>query len=149
MYPNFELFCRLYVPFHYCRMPATYAVLVSLSRNMKQQNIWRNDWLIIIQFDIAKFYWDLSSCFHFRIYRINLMTTSYQPFFSVPPGLTSKNTTCRSLCVECFVRISEQTATFALYIIDWLAFITVVEGVYCVVRTDSLYKADYVSSLKD
>jgi len=29
-----------------------------------------------------------------------------------------------------------------------LAFITVVEGVYCAVRTDSLYKADYVESLK-
>ena len=51
-------------------------------------------------------------------------------------------------CVECFVRISEQTATFALYIINWLAFITVVGSVYCAVRTDSLYKADYVSSLK-
>jgi hypothetical protein len=51
-------------------------------------------------------------------------------------------------CVECFVRISEQTATFALYIINWLDFVTVVERVYCAVRTDSLYKADYVSSLK-
>ena len=30
--------------------------------------------------------------------------------------------------------ISEQTATFALYIINWLAFITVVENVYCAVR---------------
>ena len=29
-----------------------------------------------------------------------------------------------------------------------MAFITVVESVYCAVRTDSLYKADYVSSLK-
>ena len=44
--------------------------------------------------------------------------------------------------------ISEQTATFALYIISWLVFITVVESVYCTVRTDSLYKADYFSSLK-
>ena len=44
--------------------------------------------------------------------------------------------------------ISEQTATFVLYIINWLVFITVVERVYCAVRTDSLYKADYVSSLK-
>ena len=52
------------------------------------------------------------------------------------------------LCVECFVRISEQTATFALYIINWLVFITMVESVYCAVRTDCLYKADYVSSLK-
>ena len=50
--------------------------------------------------------------------------------------------------LRCFVRISEQTATFALYSINWLAFITVVENVYCAVRTDSLYEADYVSSLK-
>ena len=39
--------------------------------------------------------------------------------------------------------ISEQSATFALYIINWLVFITVVEGVYCSVRNDSLYTADY------
>ena len=29
-----------------------------------------------------------------------------------------------------------------------MVFITVVESVYCAVRTDSLYTADYVSSLK-
>ena len=46
-----------------------------------------------------------------------------------------------------FLRISEQTATFALYSINWLVFITVLGSVYCAVRTDSLYKADYVSSL--
>jgi len=40
-----------------------------------------------------------------------------------------KNSTWCSLCVECFVRISEQTATFALYVINWLDFITVVESV--------------------
>jgi len=43
-----------------------------------------------------------------------------------------------------FVRISEQTATFAVYVINWLVFITVVENVYSAVRTDSLYKADYI-----
>ena len=42
----------------------------------------------------------------------------------------------------------KQTATFALYIINWLVFITVVESVYSAVRTDALYKADYVWSLK-
>ena len=47
-----------------------------------------------------------------------------------------------------FLRISEQTATFALYIIKWLDFITVVESVHSAVRTDSLYRADYVSSFK-
>jgi hypothetical protein len=40
------------------------------------------------------------------------------------------------------VWISEQTAAFALYIINWLVFITVVESVYSAVRTDCLYKAD-------
>jgi hypothetical protein len=55
------------------------------------------------------------------------------------------------LALHYFVQISEQTATFALfalYVINWLLFITVVESVYSAVRTDSLYKADYVSSLK-
>ena len=42
----------------------------------------------------------------------------------------------------------QNRATFALYSINWLVFITMVESVYCAVRTDSLYKADYVSSLK-
>ena len=41
-----------------------------------------------------------------------------------------------------------RTATFALYSINWLVFIAVVESVYCTVRIDSLNKADYVSSLK-
>ena len=69
-------------------------------------------------------------------------------FFTYHQGLTFKNSTWCSLCFECFVRISEQTATFALYIINWLVFITVVESVNCAVRTDSLYTADYVSSFK-
>ena len=42
-----------------------------------------------------------------------------------------------------FWRISEQTAAFALYIINWLVFINVVGSVYSAVRADSLYKADY------
>jgi hypothetical protein len=48
----------------------------------------------------------------------------------------------------CFVRISEQTATFAFYIIEWMVFITEVESVYSAVRTESLYKTDHVPSLK-
>ena len=47
---------------------------------------------------------------------INLLTPS--GFFTYHQGLTFKNSTWRSFCVECFVRISEQTATFALYIIN-------------------------------
>jgi hypothetical protein len=42
-------------------------------------------------------------------------------FLYVPPGLTLKNSTWCSLCVGCFIRISKQTATFALYIINLLA----------------------------
>jgi hypothetical protein len=38
----------------------------------------------------------------------------------VPPGLTSKIPTLCSQCVLCFVRISEQTATFASYSINRL-----------------------------
>ena len=43
-----------------------------------------------------------------------------------------------------FVGISEQRAALALYTINWLVFITVMENVYSAVRTDSLYTADYV-----
>jgi len=41
-----------------------------------------------------------------------------------------------------------RTAAFAVYAINWLVFITVVESVYSAVRTNSLYTADHVSSLK-
>jgi len=37
---------------------------------------------------------------------------------------------------------------FSVYVIKSLDFITMVESVYSVVRTDSLYKADDASSLK-
>ena len=39
----------------------------------------------------------------------------------------------------CFVWLSEQTVTFALYIVNGLVFITEVESVYCAVRTESFY----------
>jgi hypothetical protein len=42
----------------------------------------------------------------------------------------------------CFVRISEQTATFALYNINRVVFIAEVESVYSAVRTESLHKTD-------
>jgi hypothetical protein len=48
----------------------------------------------------------------------------------------------------CFVRILEQTATFALYSIKILFFITEVESVYSAVRAESLHKTDHLSSLK-
>ena len=46
------------------------------------------------------------------------------------------------LCV--FVFVWEQTATCATYSINWLVFITEMKNIYSAVRTDSLYKADYV-----
>jgi hypothetical protein len=41
-----------------------------------------------------------------------------------------------------------RTATFALYVINWLVFVTVVESVYSAVWTDSLYKSDNASSVE-
>jgi hypothetical protein len=45
----------------------------------------------------------------------------------------------------CFVRISEQAATFALWNNKRLVFITEVESVYSAVRAESLYKTDTLS----
>jgi hypothetical protein len=45
------------------------------------------------------------------------------------------------------LKVTKEHITW-LYIIKWLAFITVVERVYSAVRTDSLYKAEHVSCLK-
>jgi hypothetical protein len=69
---------------------------------------------------------------------INLLKPS--GFFTYHQGLTFKNSTWCSLCIECFVRISEHTATCALYIFNRLVFITVVQSVYSAVRTDCLLK---------
>ena len=44
----------------------------------------------------------------------------------------------------CFILISEQTAPFALYCINWLVFITEVESVYSAVRIESLYNTDTI-----
>ena len=42
----------------------------------------------------------------------------------------------------CFVRLSEQRVTYALYIINRLGFITEAKSVYSAVRTESLYNTD-------
>ena len=42
----------------------------------------------------------------------------------------------------CFVWISEQTVSFALYYFSRLVFINEVESVYCAVRTESLYNTE-------
>jgi len=46
----------------------------------------------------------------------------------------------------CFVFIWEQSAICATYSINWLAFVTEMESVYCAVRTGSLNKAVCASS---
>ena len=48
----------------------------------------------------------------------------------------------------CVVWLSEQTVTFALYIINRLDFITEMESVYCAVRTESLYMTNMLRNLK-
>ena len=47
-----------------------------------------------------------------------------------------------------FVFIWEQTATCATYSINWLVFITEMKSAYSAVRTGSLNKAVWASSLK-
>jgi hypothetical protein len=82
-----------------------------------------------------------------------LLTESYsfEPFTAcrllyVPQGLTfTHSATCFLMC---FVWLSEQTAIISLYNINWLVFITEVEGVYCAVRTGSLYKTQIRFILK-
>ena len=46
----------------------------------------------------------------------------------------------------CFVWISEQTAIFFLYIVNWLVFITETERVYCGVRTEFVCLKDVTPS---
>jgi len=46
-----------------------------------------------------------------------------------------QNSTWCSFCFQCFVWISEQTATCATYSINWLDFITEMKSVYSAVRT--------------
>ena len=50
------------------------------------------------------------------------------------------STLCPHTVFMCFVWISEQTAIFSLYNINWLVFITETECVYCAVRTGYLTK---------
>jgi hypothetical protein len=64
-------------------------------------------------------------------------------------SLTFNNSTfCSHTLFMCFVWIKELTAIFSLYSINWLVFISMIECVYCAVRTGSSYKTHNVSSLK-
>ena len=69
-------------------------------------------------------------------------------FFTYHQGLTFKNSRWCPLCVDCFVRILEHTQRLLLYtsLTDW--FYNRGGKCLCAVRTDSLCKADCVSSLK-
>jgi len=94
-------------------------------------------------------FWRIKVRTSWHVTQCNFFTFKAYRFLYVPPGSTFRNSTWYSLCVRCFVRISEQTAAFAVYSINWLVFIALVESVYSAVRTDSLYKADYVWSLNN
>jgi hypothetical protein len=70
-------------------------------------------------------------------------------YYTYMSSLTfSSFTFCPQSALACFVCISEQTATFGLYNINRTVFIKEAESVYCAVRTESLNKTDYFSSLK-
>ena len=63
-------------------------------------------------------------------------------FHNVPNVLHSKILHGDYIAFMCFVWLSEQTVTFALYITYRLDFITEVENVHCAVRIESLYSTD-------
>ena len=63
-------------------------------------------------------------------------------FFMYTRFSIQNSTWCLHSVFTCFLRISEETATFAVNNINKLSFYTKVESVYCVVRTESLYKTD-------
>jgi hypothetical protein len=54
----------------------------------------------------------------------------------------TSSTFCPHSVFMCFVWISEQTAIISRYSINWLAFITETECVYCAVRSESLNLTD-------
>jgi hypothetical protein len=60
-------------------------------------------------------------------------------FFTFPPA--SKTLRGARFALSC---LSEQTAAFAVYVINWVIFITEIKSVYSAVRTDRLYKVDCV-----
>jgi hypothetical protein len=90
---------------------------------------------------------------------INALCVQNVEFFNVnllkPTGYVMHQQVQHSIIVlsahtvfMCFVFIWEQTATCAIYSINWLVFIAEMKSVYSAVRTGSLNKAVCVSSLK-
>ena len=68
---------------------------------------------------------------------------TYHNFANAPKILNSSHTV-----FTYFVFISEQTAIFVLCNINRMVFITEMKSVYCAVRTGSLNKTVYASSVK-
>jgi hypothetical protein len=78
--------------------------------------------------------------FYLCSYSINLLNpTGYSTYHQV---WHSKILHGVSIAFLCFVWLSEETVTFALYIIIRLVCITEAESVHCAVRPESLYKTD-------
>jgi hypothetical protein len=65
-----------------------------------------------------------------------------------PSGLTLTNSTWCSHCIYVFCTDFRTNSKFALYHTNRLVFITQVDSVYCAVRTESLFKTDFISFLR-
>ena len=81
---------------------------------------------------------------------ISEMYKPFKAYWSRGAPTVWHSTTVRSAhtVFMCFVFTSEQTATCFTYSINWLVFITEMKSVYSAVRTSSLNKAVWASSLK-
>jgi hypothetical protein len=79
----------------------------------------------------------VNGCTVCRLTFLSLLVTLRTTTFNIQKILHGAHTVFR-----CFVRISEERATFVLYSIDRLRFCIEVESVYCAVRTESLYNTD-------
>jgi hypothetical protein len=71
-------------------------------------------------------------------------------FQSLPVTILATRFNILKFCVQyytastCFVWLSGEINTFALYFINRLVFMTDAESVYCAVRTEALYKTCFV-----
>jgi hypothetical protein len=90
--------------------------------------------------------WQVVACYQKIKYLINLLKPSCN--FTYHHVQHSRILHGAHAMFMCFVWVSEKPATFTLYIINWLVFITEVESAYSAVRAESLYKTDYLSSSK-
>ena len=79
-----------------------------------------------------------------RVLKLSLKLLKPSGYFTYHHVYNSKILHANYIAFVCSVRISEQTAIFALYCINLPVFITEVESVYCAVRTESLYNTDTI-----